>query len=248
MLPSLICGLWISYTDLRYRLVSRFAIVMGLILQTVCYLWLCVSGNAPCSLIDRNPCTLLQAPCVRMVLMCALVAIANALLQLFLAMIHPGALGFGDVSASMLVGYALGRFGWFAWGGWWLMSCTIGLCSLGLMCAAGRLRRRFFNNGWRHSENDRDDHRYRTQQIITLDRTSRMMHHDQSIRPTGHARPCLMLKPAQASRMADHSQSIQSRAHCPTSKPHINHMHEPTVAFAAVMYLAFVIVVAKVAA
>ena len=50
-----------------------------------------------------------------------------AVLQCALALIRPGALGFGDVTVTSVMGLGVGMFGLYAMVLWWLFIAVIGL-------------------------------------------------------------------------------------------------------------------------
>ena len=56
-----------------------------------------------------------------------LFAVLSAVLQCALALVKPGSLGFGDVTATLLMGLAVGMFGLFAVVFWWLAIGVVGL-------------------------------------------------------------------------------------------------------------------------
>ena len=110
LLPSLIAGLAVSASDLRSRRVPLAWVCAGIGAQIVA----------------------LVAWCVRSADWSALVAAVglgslSTLIQLSLALIRPGALGFGDVTATALVGVAVGSLGPIATAMWWLSMGALGL-------------------------------------------------------------------------------------------------------------------------
>lgn len=64
----------------------------------------------------------------------------SALAQLLLATVRPGALGFGDVTTTALVGLAVGSLGPTATALWWLLMGLLGLMALGVAHASTRIR------------------------------------------------------------------------------------------------------------
>ena len=121
LLPSLISGLAVSASDLRSRRVPLPWVCAGLSVQALalaCWcMWTCdwmplVSGVA--------------------------LGAASALAQLALAMVKPGSLGFGDVTATALMGLAVGTRGTLAVAAWWLAMGTGGLATLGVACLHAR--------------------------------------------------------------------------------------------------------------
>lgn len=110
LLPSLIAGLAVSASDLRSRRVPLAWVCAGIGAQIVT-LMVCCARSADWS---------------------ALVAAVglgtlSALVQLSLALIRPGALGFGDVTATALIGVAIGSLGPVATAMWWLAMGSLGL-------------------------------------------------------------------------------------------------------------------------
>ena len=101
-LPSLLCGLAISVEDIRSRRIPRAWIVTGCTAQIIVNLIYALSIN-----------TLYLA--------------LQAILQCALALVKPGSLGFGDVTATLLMGLAVGMFGLFAVVFWWLAISVVGL-------------------------------------------------------------------------------------------------------------------------
>ena len=85
--PGLLTALLLALIDIRTRRVPRLLVLLGLVLQTVTLLVF--------SLFQAQPMLLVQ---------CLLLTLASAGLQLLLALIRPGALGLGDVTATGLVG------------------------------------------------------------------------------------------------------------------------------------------------
>ncbi|RSX52488.1 peptidase A24 [Bifidobacterium callimiconis] len=65
-------------------------------------------------------------------------ALGSAAVQLLLAMIRPGTLGFGDVTCTLMMGLAVGWFGVEAVLVWWLLMGTLGLLMLGIQQRRGR--------------------------------------------------------------------------------------------------------------
>ena len=56
-----------------------------------------------------------------------LFAVLSAALQGSLALIKPRALGFGDVTSTLMIGLSVGMFGLFAMVYWWLAIAVIGM-------------------------------------------------------------------------------------------------------------------------
>ncbi|RBP98335.1 peptidase A24 [Bifidobacterium aemilianum] len=115
LLPSLICGLLLSAKDIRSRRVPRVWVVAGSLSQALTTgIW---------GLINDRPYLLVST-----LLLGALIAA----LQLALALAKPGALGLGDVTASFMIGQAVGVYGWQALLVLWLLMGLLGLAALGL--------------------------------------------------------------------------------------------------------------------
>lgn len=127
--PGLLTALLLALIDIRSRRVPRFLVLFGLVLQTVTLLVF--------SLIKGRPMLLAQ---------CLLLTLACAGLQLLLALVRPGALGLGDVTATGLVALSLSVLGWTTILVWWLMMGLLGLVSLALVWLARRRRSAKTNN------------------------------------------------------------------------------------------------------
>ena len=113
--PGLLTALLLALIDIRTRRVPRLLVLLGLVLQTVTLLVF--------SLIRAQPMLLVQ---------CLLLTLASAGLQLMLALIRPGALGLGDVTATGLVALSLSVLGWTTILVWWVMMGLLGLVALAL--------------------------------------------------------------------------------------------------------------------
>lgn len=110
-----------SVTDLRSRRVPLPWVCAGVVAQLAALvLWACLGGGW------------------RPLAMGTALGALSALVQLLLATVRPGALGFGDVTATALVGLAVGSLGLEAAALWWLLMGMLGLMALGL----ARLRAR----------------------------------------------------------------------------------------------------------
>lgn len=114
--PGLLTALLLALIDIRSRRVPRLLVLFGLVLQTVTLLVF--------SLIQGRPMLLAQ---------CLLLTLACAGLQLLLALVRPGALGLGDVTATSLVALSLSVLGWTTILVWWLMMGLLGLVALTLV-------------------------------------------------------------------------------------------------------------------
>ena len=119
--PGLLTALLLALIDIRSRRVPRLLVLLGLVLQTVTLLVF--------SLFQAQPMLLVQ---------CLLLTLASAGLQLLLALIRPGALGLGDVTATGLVALSLSVLGWATILVWWVMMGLLGLIALALAWLARR--------------------------------------------------------------------------------------------------------------
>ena len=119
--PGLLTALLLALIDIRSRRVPRLLVLLGLALQTVTLLVF--------SLFQAQPMLLVQ---------CLLLTLASAGLQLLLALIRPGALGLGDVTATGLVALSLSVLGWATILVWWAMMGLLGLIALALAWLARR--------------------------------------------------------------------------------------------------------------
>ena len=77
---------------------------------------------------------------------CLLLTLTSAGLQFLLALVRPGALGLGDVTATGLVALSLSVLGWTTILVWWLMMGLLGLVALALVWLARRRRPDRTNN------------------------------------------------------------------------------------------------------
>ncbi|WEV65141.1 peptidase A24 [Bifidobacterium sp. ESL0764] len=109
-LPSLLCGLALVVEDIRRFRVPRTWVLLGVLSQFAVFLVLAI--------VERNPAK---------VLMPLGYALLSAAIQFLLSRLKPGALGFGDVTASFLVGLAVGSFGLMLYLYWWLTMGALGL-------------------------------------------------------------------------------------------------------------------------
>lgn len=110
LLPGLICGLAVGVEDVRHRRVPRAWIAVGCLLQLVAILIYALAAN--------NLFALPQA---------MLFAALSAAVQCLLALIRPGALGFGDVTCTLMTGLGVGVLGLGAVVAWWLAMGLIGV-------------------------------------------------------------------------------------------------------------------------
>ncbi|MDT7507265.1 prepilin peptidase [Bifidobacterium sp. H6bp22N] len=121
--PGLLIALLLALIDIRTRRVPRLLVLVGLVLQTVVLLVF--------ALIRGRMMLLTQ---------CLLLTLASAGLQFLLALVRPGALGLGDVTATGLVALSLSVMGWTTILVWWLMMGLLGLVALALVWLARRRR------------------------------------------------------------------------------------------------------------
>ncbi|WEV42574.1 peptidase A24 [Bifidobacterium sp. ESL0682] len=123
--PSLICGLMLVVEDIRRLRVPRTWVAFGTLIQFVVFLILAI--------VECNPAK---------VLLPLGYAALSAAIQFLLSRLKPGALGFGDVTASFLTGLAVGSFGLMSYLYWWLFMGALGLLWIFIWP-------RFVNNGAR---------------------------------------------------------------------------------------------------
>ncbi len=109
-LPSLLCGTAASIEDVRFRRVPRVWIAFGCLAQIIADTAYAIAFNS-----------------LFLVLQALLFAVLSAALQGSLALVKPGALGFGDVTSTLMVGLSVGMFGLFAIVYWWLAIAVIGM-------------------------------------------------------------------------------------------------------------------------
>ena len=84
-LPSLLCGMAVSVEDIRARRIPRMWIAVGCLAQVIVDITYALSVNS-----------------LFLALQALLFAALSAVLQCALALIKPGALGFGDVTTTLL--------------------------------------------------------------------------------------------------------------------------------------------------
>ena len=106
-LPSLLCGMAVSVEDIRARRIPRMWIAVGCLAQVIVDITYALSVNS-----------------LFLALQALLFAALSAVLQCALALIKPGALGFGDVTTTLLIGLAVGMFGLFPVVFWWFAIWT----------------------------------------------------------------------------------------------------------------------------
>ena len=127
--PGLLTALLLALIDIRSRRVPRLLVLLGMVLQTVILLAF--------ALIQGRPMLLAQ---------CLLLTLTSAGLQFLLALVRPGALGLGDVTATGLVALSLSVLGWTTILVWWLMMGLLGLVALALVWLARHRRPDRTNN------------------------------------------------------------------------------------------------------
>lgn len=113
LIPTFLALLVVTYTDIRYRRVPRIVIGAGLGTQSVCLIVL--------STITQYWDNLIMS--IVFMLVCTAI-------QYILALIRPGALGLGDVTATALITFALGWLGLIPVLLWWLYCGICGLIQL----------------------------------------------------------------------------------------------------------------------
>ncbi|KAB8293576.1 peptidase A24 [Bifidobacterium avesanii] len=113
LLPSLLCGAAVCVSDVRSRRVPRAWIAAGWLAQLLALVVWAVVANQ-----------------LFTVMIAVVISVGAALLQLLLGLIVPGSLGFGDVTATFMVGLAVGAVGWLAVLYWWLGMGALGLATI----------------------------------------------------------------------------------------------------------------------
>lgn len=109
-LPSLLCGLVLCGTDLAHRRVPRATVALGFLIQLLVLVGVGLWTARPWLFV-----------------LCAAYGLAAMGMQLGLALLRPGSLGFGDVTVALVIGQALGLFGVRAFVLWWLLMGVLGL-------------------------------------------------------------------------------------------------------------------------
>lgn len=112
-LPGFIFACLLAWSDLRTRKVPRRFVCIGLAVEGMVQILV--------SLGQKDP-----VPLVASFGLC----LSSTLLQFILALIRPGALGFGDVTATALVALSLGPLGFTTIIIWWLLMGILGLLAL----------------------------------------------------------------------------------------------------------------------
>nr|WP_125979180.1 peptidase A24 [Bifidobacterium goeldii] len=115
LLPGLICGLALCVEDMRARRIPRLWVALGFVAQ--------IATIAAYAIAVNDMFIIVQA---------LLFAILSTLIQLGLAMIKPGSLGFGDVTCMIVIGLAPGMFGLTAVVMWWLSMGALGILWLAI--------------------------------------------------------------------------------------------------------------------
>ncbi|WP_243386935.1 prepilin peptidase [Bifidobacterium primatium] len=110
----------IAYTDIRTRRVPRPIVAAGSVVQLACVVAWCMWSGSWTPLAGSLG-----------------FAVACALVQLALALVRPGALGFGDVTCTLLMGLAVGCLGIETVAVWWLLMGLSGLAMLGIQRGRG---------------------------------------------------------------------------------------------------------------
>lgn len=114
-LPGFIFGLYLAWTDLRRRRVPRGAVLLGLLVQGLTITVFCLARHDVSILIGS-----------------VLICLACTGIQCLLALVRPGALGLGDVTATALLALTLGPLGWTTILVWWLMMGVLGLGAMAI--------------------------------------------------------------------------------------------------------------------
>lgn len=109
-LPGLICGLALAVEDVRRRRVPRAWVAAGTVTQLAADLAWAVMAND-----------------FFVVLQALLFAALCTGIQLLLTLAKPGALGLGDVTAMLPLGFAVGVYGLGHVAAWWLAMGVSGL-------------------------------------------------------------------------------------------------------------------------
>lgn len=114
-LPGFIFGLYLAWTDLRRRRVPRRAVILGLLAQGLAVTVLCLARHDMSTLIGS-----------------VMICLACTGVQCLLALVRPGALGLGDVTATALLALSLGPLGWTTTLVWWLLMGVLGLGAMAI--------------------------------------------------------------------------------------------------------------------
>ncbi len=120
LLPTLIAGLILSCIDIASRRVPLLLVALAYVTQVGAFL-------------------LLSGPSVR-VMEAVVISLVSASVQWILALIRPGSLGVGDVTATALMTLIPGWFGWTSVVFWWLILGLLGLMGLGGLLLVSTIR------------------------------------------------------------------------------------------------------------
>ena len=115
LLPSLVCGTALCVEDVRRRRVPRVWVALGCVGQ--------LAADVVAALLDNDLSLVPQA---------LLFALLAAVLQCALALARPGALGFGDVTCTLMTGLGVGLAGFTAMLVWWLAMGALGAAWMAL--------------------------------------------------------------------------------------------------------------------
>ncbi|KFI46771.1 hypothetical protein GA0061078_0525 [Bifidobacterium bohemicum] len=115
LMPSLICGIALSVSDLHNREVPRAWVALGALVQFTVFAVNASTGGGIIALL---------AP--------LLYALAAFGIQLAMGKLQPGSLGLGDATASFIVGQAVGFAGFEAFLIWWMVMGPLGLIWIAL--------------------------------------------------------------------------------------------------------------------
>ncbi|OZG66945.1 peptidase A24 [Bifidobacterium aquikefiri] len=102
-----------SVHDVQCRRIPRLWILCGFLAQLLAYAIWMIQGGSMAVIVEA-----------------LLISLLSALVQLLLALLRPGALGFGDVTCTLLIGLAVGSQGIFRSALWWLIMGLLGCCCL----------------------------------------------------------------------------------------------------------------------
>ncbi|KAB5606839.1 prepilin peptidase [Bifidobacterium jacchi] len=109
-LPGLLCGLALSAEDVHSRRVPRKWVAVGAMAQLAASLAYAIVFNDLFSLLAS-----------------VLFALLSALAQAAMAIIRPSALGFGDVTATLVIGLSVGLWGLTVTALWWVIMGLFGV-------------------------------------------------------------------------------------------------------------------------
>lgn len=129
-MPGIIGGICLSVSDIRSRTVPRAAVITGYIIQLSVFTAYAAADTA--HLCDAAGFHDGHNPWERLV-SAVISSFICAGIQFALSMVRPGALGFGDTTATWLITLAVGWLGWTAAVWWWTVLGILGLAGLGAM-------------------------------------------------------------------------------------------------------------------